>query len=268
MSVDTVPDRVADTETSQLNEAAQDYAENGYGILRGLFSTNEMALLDQEARRLLTRTELIDINNLRCRWQQDVETDACVFDAFDPVTDLSDTIKKLAHDPRIEQLVAAIYGESGHLFKDKLIFKPAGASGYAMHQDYIAWPTFPRSFLTVVVPIDAADKLSGCIQVFPGHHDRGCLTPEDGDYHELPANAVEEACAVELCLEPGDVAFFGGFMPHRSAPNRARSSRRQLYLSYNAHSELGDYRTQHYQEFERWLREQYAKYGRHEVYFK
>jgi 2-aminoethylphosphonate dioxygenase len=268
MSVDTADRRGSVAIASRIEEAASKFAAEGYGIVRGLFSPAEIAELDEDARRLLSRTDLIDMNNLRCRWQQDVETDACVFDCFDPVTDLSPAVDRLARDSRIEQLVAAVYGEPGHLFKDKLIFKPPGASGYAMHQDYIAWPTFPRSFLTVVVPIDAADKMSGCIQVFPGYHDRGCLTPEDGDYHELPAGSVDEVCAVDLCLEPGDVAFFGGFMPHRSAPNRSRSSRRQLYLSYNAHSELGDYRTQHYVEFERWLREQYAKYGRNEVYFK
>ena len=37
-----------------------------------------------------------------------------------------------------------------------------------------------------------------------------------------------------LVLEPGDVAVFGGFTPHRSDPNLSDRWRRQLYLSYNA----------------------------------
>src|SRR5262249_42314027 len=160
--------------------------------------------------------------------------------AFDPVIDLGPVCAKLANGPRIHELLLAIYGEPGRLFKDKLIFKPPRATGYVMHQDYLAWPTFPPGFLAVVLPLDRADAGSGCVEVLPGFHDRGCLTPEDGEYHELPADAVDESCCVKLTMSPGDVAFFGGFMPHRSAPNRSRGWRRQLYLSYNADSELGD----------------------------
>lgn len=254
-------------DTTAIEDAVKQYETDGYGIVRQLFSADEMTVLDEEANRLLQLRDLIHTNNLRCRWQQDVETDACVFDAFDPVIDLGPACARLANDPRIHELLSAIYGDLGRLFKDKLIFKPPGATGYAMHQDYIAWPTFPRSFLTVVVPLDRADSSSGCIEVFPGYHNRGCLTQEDGEYHELPPGTVDESCCVKLTMSPGDVAFFGGFMPHRSAPNRSRSWRRQLYLSYNADSDLGDYRDAHYREFQIWLREQYAKYGRNEVYF-
>ncbi len=254
-------------DSSPIENATRKYAACGYGIIRQLLSPTEITTLQAEATQLLERTDLIHTNNLRCRWQQDCETDACVFDAFDPVVDFSPACERIANDPRILELVATIYGEPGRLFKDKLIFKPPGATGYAMHQDYIAWPTFPRSFLTVVVPLDRADSTSGCIEVFPGYHNRGCLMPEDGEYHEIPTGAVDESCAVELTLSPGDVAFFSGFMPHRSAPNRSRSWRRQLYLSYNAASELGDYRTKHYREFHDWLRTQYAKYGRNDVYY-
>ncbi len=261
------PQAAVQFESTVIENAVRQYAASGYGIVRQLFSPAEITTLSQEAKQLLQRTDLIHTNNLRCRWQQDCETDVCLFDAFDPVVDLSPIIAQLASDSRMLDLVATIYGEPGHLFKDKLIFKPPGATGYGLHQDYIAWPTFPRSFLTVVVPLDRADKASGCIEVFPGYHDRGCLAPEDGEYHEIPAGVVDESCAVEITLSPGDVAFFSGFMPHRSAPNRSRSWRRQLYLSYNAESDGGDYRKQHYREFHDWLRIQYAKYGRHDVYF-
>ena len=44
------------------------------------------------------------------------------------------------------------------LFKDKLIFKRPGALGYGLHQDYIAWKSFPESFVTVIVAIDPATE--------------------------------------------------------------------------------------------------------------
>ena len=88
-----------------------------------------------------------------------------------------------AHDARIRGPLAAIYGDEACLFKDKLIFKPPGAKGYALHQDFMGWNGFPESFVTVLVPIDAADEENGCTEVFPGYHRQGCLSPCDGEYH-------------------------------------------------------------------------------------
>ena len=66
----------------------------------------------------------------------------------------------------------------------------------------------------------------------------------------------------------GDIAIFGAFTPHRSAPNQADGWRRTLYLSYNAASDGGDRRTEHYREFHDWLKIKYAEYGKHHVYFQ
>ena len=87
-------------------------------------------------------------------------------------------------------------------------------------------------------------------------------------YHSIPLGVVDEGRAVPLALAPGDVAVFGCFTPHDSAPNRSGRWRRQLYLSYNAASDGGDRRTAHYREFHAWLRERYAEYGKHNVYFE
>jgi 2-aminoethylphosphonate dioxygenase len=250
-----------------LDDAVRKYHADGFGVLRGVFSESEIAALDAESSQLLKRVDLIETNNLRCRWQNDVETSACVFDAFDPVIDIGPECARVADDPRIHTSLRALYGEPARLFKDKLIYKPPGATGYALHQDYIAWPAFPRSFVTLLVPIDAADTLSGCTEVFPGYHQRGYLMPADGQYHEIPPGVVDESCGVKLQLSPGDVAFFSGFTPHRSAINRSHHWRRQLYLSYNADSDGGDAREAHYQEFRKWLRDRYAEYGRNGVFF-
>src|SRR5580700_9112044 len=127
----------------------QCYREDGFLILRGVFSGAEMAMLSIEVERLLQRIDLIDTRNLRCRWQNHVDTDECKFDAFDPVIDLSPLCDALARDPRLFDILGDIYGEAAHLFKDKIILKPPGAKGYDLHQDYIAWPRFPKSFITV-----------------------------------------------------------------------------------------------------------------------
>ena len=260
-----------DTQTATATiDAAQvaQYQADGFLVVRQVFAPDRIAELAAEAERLRARLDLIDPNNIRCRWQDHVTTSECRFDCFDPVIDLSATCAQAARDPKLLEMVGALYGEPAYLFKDKLIFKPAGALGYQLHQDYISWKSFPTSFLTVIVAIDAADAANGATEVFPGHHHQGCLTPRDGNYHQLPDEAVDFSKGVVLELEPGDIAVFSGYTPHRSGPNRSAESRRLLYLSYNAASDGGDQREAHYAEFHRWLQARYAEYGKTATFFR
>src|SRR5262245_48126757 len=219
--------------------AALQYKEEGFLIVRGVFTADEISALDEEAYRLYRRSDLIDTNNIRCRWQNHFQTGECRFDCFDPVIDLSPACERAARSPKLLDLVGQLYGERACLFKDKLIFKPPGAEGYRLHQDYIAWESFPESFVTAIVAIDACDAGNGATEVFRGYHRSGCMSPKDGTYHQLPDDAVDPSTGVVLALEPGDVAVFSGFTPHRSAANSSSRARRLLYLSYNAFSDGG-----------------------------
>ena len=259
----------ATTPLRTLSSSQRDqYETDGYLMLRQVFSAADIDALRAEADALIGRRDLIDTRNIRCRWQNHVGTGECIFECFDPVIDIGAVSKRLATDARILNPLADLYGDEACLFKDKLIFKPPGAKGYNLHQDYIGWKDFPRTFVTVLVAIDAADDDNGATEVFPGVHKQGYLSPIDGNYHDLPLTTIDEAAGVRLDLQPGDIAIFGCFTPHRSAPNRSERWRRQLYLSYNAHGDGGQRRTQHYEEFHDWLKQKYAEYGKTEVYFR
>lgn len=242
------------------------FHDDGFLILPGVFAADEMAALAAEAETLFARSELIDTANIRCRWSNNSCED-CVFDCFDPVIDIGPVSRYFAYDERLLAPLRAIYDDEAHLFKDKLIFKRPGAKGYALHQDFIGWATFPESFITVIVAIDATNGENGATEVFPGYHRQGYLSPRDGDYHELPLSTIDETTGVLLELSPGDVALFGGFTPHRSATNNSQSFRRQLYLSYNAGRDGGDQRDAHYREFHTWLVKKYAEYDKTGVSF-
>lgn len=242
---------------------------DGYVIVRGLFDADELAAAGREGDAVREQhKKLIDTQNIRCRWSDNVFTGECQFDAFDPIIDLSPACRALAHDARLLALLADLYGEPACLFKDKLIYKLPGAKGYGLHQDWIAWERFPNSFLSLLVPLDPADEENGCTLVYPGYHHHGTLSPADGNYHELPADAVQEADAVPLVLAVGDVAVFSGFAPHRSNANLSERPRRQLYFSYTKRSDGGDLRAAHYNDFHTWLVQKYAEYGKTGVYFE
>jgi ectoine hydroxylase-related dioxygenase (phytanoyl-CoA dioxygenase family) len=260
---------IATTSAPSTAERRAAYERDGFVVVRSLFGHEEMADATAEADGLLTKYEhLKSVMNLRCRWQNNVFTGECTFETFDPVIDISPVCRGLAYHPRLMAVLREVYGEPACLFKDKLIYKPPGVKGYGLHQDWIAWNGFPRTFLTVLIPLDPADRDNGCTVVYPGYHHAGPLIPLDGQYHELPEGTVDESKAVPLVLEPGDVAVFGGFTPHRSDPNVSGRWRRQLYLSYNASSDGGDQREKHYREFHAWLRKKYAEYGKTDTFFE
>ena len=244
------------------------WTRDGFVIVRNVFSSVEMATLSDAAWQLTQQRELIDKLNLRCRFRETHDNADCLWETFDPVIDLSPECGQFASDPRLLCILQDLYGEPACLFKDKLIFKQPGTKGYELHQDWISWPGFPRSFLTVLIPIDAATEANGCTEVFPGYHQKGPMNPQDGQYHALANDAVDLQKAVPLVLAPGDIAVFDGFTPHRSSPNLSDSWRRQLYLSYNAMSDGGAQRDAHYVEFHQYLRKRYEEHQLADTYFR
>jgi ectoine hydroxylase-related dioxygenase (phytanoyl-CoA dioxygenase family) len=173
----------------------------------------------------------------------------------------------MVQDERILRPLSVIYGEPACLFKDKLIYKPPGATGATLHQDWISWPGFPESFITVLVAIDPFTATSGATEFYQGEHKRGYLSPRDTQHHVLKTNQFDVR-PKPLEMEPGDMAIFSCFTPHSSAPNFSKCHRRGYFISYNALSDGGDQYQSHYAEFHRWIRARYPEPRRSELYFE
>ena len=244
------------------------YHSDGFIILRNVFDADEMKSLLNESDRLLTEChDLISPGNLRCRYMPHHETGEPLFEVLDPVNDISPVCHRFCNDPRIISVIETLYGEPACLFKEKLIFKPPGALGYKLHQDIpLAWKGFPRTFLTVLIPIDPSSEENGCTEVFSGYHDD--FLSEDGAVYMLPDDIVDSTRRTPLVLKPGDIAVFHGLTPHRSAPNRSNQMRRVFYVSYNALSDGGDQRDAHYAEFRERMREHRKTTTSEPVFFK
>jgi ectoine hydroxylase-related dioxygenase (phytanoyl-CoA dioxygenase family) len=249
-------------------EELEAYRRDGYLVRRAVFSADEVEAVAAETDALLERKDLMAQNNLRVRWQYHCDTGEPIFELFDPITDLAPRCDNWLRDPRLTNLAAAALSDRVHPIKDKIIYKPSGAGGYPLHQDYIAWPTFPKSFTTIVVAIDDADEHNGCIELYPGAHAKGCLAELDGNFHMLPDECVSGFERRAVPLRAGDVLMFGAFMPHRSGGNRSPRRRRHLLFSYNADRDGGDLRRDHYQGFHHWLRSMYGMMGLGDLYFR
>ena len=259
---------VVDSDVHLSPDQLREYETHGFLVLRDVFNADEMRELLAETERLLTeRRDLISPNNLCCRYMAHHQTGEPLFEVFDPVNDVSPVCERFTTDARIVSAVESIYGEPACLFKEKLIFKPPGALGYKLHQDIpLAWKGFPRTFLSVLIPIDPSSEENGCTEVFSGFH--ADFLSNDATTYMLPDDAVDVARRTHLALDPGDVAIFHGLTPHRSAANRSNQMRRVLYVSYNALSDGGDQRDSHYAEFRERMREHLTPQATAPLFFR
>lgn len=227
-----------------------EYHEKGYGVLRGVFTNDEIAGWKTESARLLA-SDYVHPNNLRTRPRK--INGELVVERVDPVVDVSPLFAALARDERILAPIRRLYNGDMLLFKDKLIFKLPGMSGYTMHQDWAWWQPFPRDLVSVMVAIDGADKENGALEVFPGWHRTFVSTPgELRNLHDDEAERIARATPAEMLeTRPGDVILFDGLTPHRSGPNTSDRSRQQLYLSYSAarHGDLYKAQADHYRAY-------------------
>jgi 2-aminoethylphosphonate dioxygenase len=250
------------------SEQVQAYHDDGFLVVRSVFPVDKVASLGDEGDRIAREhAELIDQKNMRVRFRPHVETGEPVFEVFDPIADLSPYASDVASDPYLLKILNDIYGEPAELFKEKLIYKQSGSAGATLHQDWISWPGFPESFLTVLVAIDAFTHENGATEVYPGIHKDGYLSAKDGQHHCLSDDSLLVK-PVPLLLEPGDIAIFGCFTPHKSAPNTSQSSRRGYFISYNASSDGGYQYHKHYLEFHNWIRAKSPVEIRNQLFFR
>lgn len=240
----------------QLNQ----YHRDGFTILRGVFGPQEVLAFQEESDRLL-HSDLVDENNLRTNPRKLASGELQV-ERFDPVIDVSELFRGVVFDPRIQGALQGIFGEEAVLFKDKLIFKVPGMSGYSMHQDYAWWQPqgeesplprmHPDKILSVMVGIDKADAENGAVQLFPGRQHELISTPgELRNLNEAEAATIDLSTGFFGETQPGDVVIFHSLTPHCSELNRSNRSRRQLYMTYNAKSAGDVYHAQqkHYREY-------------------
>jgi hypothetical protein len=136
----------------------------------------------------------------------------------------------------VRDTLTALMGEPPHLFKEKINFKLPGGAGFAAHQDAPAFTSFGQRYhITLLVAIDAADPVNGCVEF-----------SDPVDVYELLPQTAGGTIAPEvearlpwrpLPVEPGDLVFFDSYIPHRSGPNTSDRARRALYVTYNRASE-------------------------------
>ena len=116
---------------------------------------------------------------------------------------------------------------------------PHDPSFVSWHQDLTYWGLEPADIVTAWVAITPSTKANGCMRVVPGSHRPGQLRHGD----TFAANnllsrgqvldvEVDEAEAVDLELQPGEMSLHHVLVVHGSEPNRSEQPRHGFAIRY------------------------------------
>jgi len=142
--------------------------------------------------------------------------------------------------PAVLDAVEAIIGPDILCWETALFIKEAGDPAYiSWHQDATYWGLEPFDVLTAWIALSPSTPASGCMRVVPGSH-IGELAPHVDTFApnnmlsrgQEVAVAVDEAQAVDLTLQPGQMSLHDVKIVHGSEPNRSDDRRIGLAIRY------------------------------------
>lgn len=220
------------------------YRENGYVLIKGVFSKEESAFFCGEAhaiaRRLLA-AQADDVVNQG--WGSGAK-----------VTDMprellhchnvqfhSSAFARLIVDPRLTDRAADIVGDNVQLHHTKMFIKPPEKGApFPMHQDAPYFPHEAHSMMAAIVHFDDAPLEKGCVRVVPGSHKLGVLDHLREGGHHLPTERYPVAEATPCPAEAGDVLFFSYLTIHGSGLNTSQEPRTTLLVQMRNPEDLPD----------------------------
>jgi chlorinating enzyme len=162
--------------------------------------------------------------------------------------------------PRVLDVLEALIGPDVMAMQTMLFIKPPGGAGQGWHQDAYYIPTIPDTLCGAWLAVDRADEENGCMWFVPGTQNEPIYPTTDnkgrnhgdtlGDLQavENVSNVDDEVNTlsriadkypgkvVPAIMDPGDVAFFGGHILHRSKQNRSANRFRRSFVGHYANA--------------------------------
>ncbi|WP_158971013.1 phytanoyl-CoA dioxygenase family protein [Chachezhania sediminis] len=235
-------------------QAAEQYREEGYAVLRQFIDGDALIALKAETDRIyaeaLKHHHTWRHGNLCFEILPEADFGArYVIQAY-WISWMSDHFEKLRRSDDYFTLLEPILGRDIRQVAQQIHWKPPGAglTGYRFHQD-IRFRDSRNSYVDIVastvntgLAIDPSTRENGCLQVVPGSHRSAYLgLSDDGDGQimkgltakdELRVAGIDPDSIVWLEQDPGDIAIWSLMTVHGSLPNMSRQDRAFAISSY------------------------------------
>jgi ectoine hydroxylase-related dioxygenase (phytanoyl-CoA dioxygenase family) len=234
----------------------EQYWREGYTVVRGFFDPEEVTELatamDQLHAEGIAHGRSFRHGNLFYNVTRERDGSEALVRMVQWPSYHQPVLNRVRLDPRFTQLLEPLIGRDLKQIINQVHWKAPGSLGdFAWHQDSrsrrppAAYRNLATAYVQTGLAIDPHTAESGCMRFIPGSHLRGDLGI-DCSRHSLGAamtNAALEAVglsaddAVDLLLEPGDLALWSPYLVHGSGKNSSAHKRR-FYI--NGYVRAGD----------------------------
>jgi len=231
-----------------FDDVHEHYRREGYAIVRGLFSPEEIAgigaAFDQVHAEGVAHGRSFRHGNLFYNVTSGADGTPVVRMAQWPSYHQA-VLNRVRQDPRFAALFAHWLGGDLKQIINQLHWKAPGSLGdFAWHQDSRfrrpaeAYRHLGTSYVQTGLAIDPHKRETGGMRFIPGSHLRGDLgldTSMDVLGNAMSDAVLEEAgfspsSAIDLDLAPGDLALWSPYLVHGSGENRS-THRRRFYIN-------------------------------------
>jgi hypothetical protein len=228
-----------------------EYRDQGFAIIRGVFHSSEVAEMASEADRLYSKgsryKSTFRHQNILYVIQEDKRLGRVLRFMQWPGY-ISPILERYRTDRRMHDILSPLIGSDLKQVINQIIWKPphSQCSGYAYHQDHrfrrpvSAYRDLESSFVQTAIAIDPHTRDNGCLTMFRGSHKLGDLRLglESSVYESecTISNAIDKGLnkneLVKILLGPGDVALWNPYTVHGSKCNHASINRRTYLNGY------------------------------------
>jgi hypothetical protein len=189
-----------------------DFEENGFVVMRGLFTVAEIDELCAEFAALHAAGPVPGHFEPRATGAAGTGGPGDPLDTHPRVMHphrINELSLRRLLDPRLRRILETLLGEEVLAAQSMFYFKPPGARGQALHQDNFYLRVEPG--MDLFCPEEADAELSFVREYVP----------------PPPGLAV-----VPVDMAPGDVLFFNGSLVHGSGPNRSADRFRRSFIGH------------------------------------
>ena len=226
------------TETILSEEQASAFDNDGYFILKGFLTADEVESIRREITAIVDRypdvpEELVQIEPAARRGSVKPDSVELGVRKLFRMTLHNELFRSLAHHPRMVGIAVELLGPDVTLYQSMLLMKPPRFGGQKVwHQDNAYFRLEPNDVFGFWIALDDATIENGCMHVIPGSH-RGGIGKHGGvsdDYGLTTAPTADDAVA--CAMDTGDALVFHGETYHYTPPNRTEQRRRALQYHY------------------------------------
>jgi ectoine hydroxylase-related dioxygenase (phytanoyl-CoA dioxygenase family) len=214
--------------------AAESYRRDGFAVLRGLATPDEVAALRPsiaDAARRLNREK---------RPLAERDTYGRAFLQTINLWKRDEAASRLVFARRFARVAAELMGvRAVRLYHDQALLKEAGGGHTPWHQDQYYWPLDTTHTATLWLPLHDLEPEMGIMHFAQGSHAHGAIAElpiGDASQEEIERVVAERGFDVRGPgrMRAGDATFHSGWTLHAAPPNTTGTTREVMTVIYFA----------------------------------